>query len=317
MNTKGLSKAECNFLRGVAALFVIIAHYCQWYQVHTDAGFFCMLLSKLGRYGVSVFFALSGYGLMCSVKKGIDNGFLFRRLKNVYLPYLIVTGLIHMLDGTKWSGEFVFRWLLAVDSWFVMVIIIFYALFYFVWKYCKNKMMIMWLGILVISLLIGLCTKDSTWYSCNFSFGIGIFIKKYEFEFSDFVKKNHFWWFVIISVCFCASAVLYMTAMNKNQIVYICFKITASVLWTGLVLSVALFVKFRWGRVISSLGEASLECYLVHSFVISVIEEKLVFTKKIGYLGIYFISFLTSVIAAYLIHSIYNFLVLKLERGKA
>lgn len=60
MNAEGLTREECSFLRGAAALFVVVAHYCQWYGAQTDAGILCILLSKLGRYGVSIFFALSG-----------------------------------------------------------------------------------------------------------------------------------------------------------------------------------------------------------------------------------------------------------------
>lgn len=48
---KELSKKESEFLRGIAALLVVVAHYCQWYSLHTQAGMICMLLSKLGPMG--------------------------------------------------------------------------------------------------------------------------------------------------------------------------------------------------------------------------------------------------------------------------
>lgn len=308
MNAEGLTREECSFLRGAAALFVVVAHYCQWYGAQTDAGILCILLSKLGRYGVSIFFALSGYGLMCSAAKGIDVSFLSRRFQNVYVPYLFLTGIIRLFDGTEWGFGAAARWALAIDSWFVFVILLFYILFYFVWRYCKNKMFLIWAGILLISAALGVCTKDSAWYSCNFSFGIGIAVKAYESQFAVFLKKYRFFPLIFLFVCFGGSAVIYMLAMNGNQAIYIGFKILASVFWTLFVFSLAVQIKFAYGKYIRRLGEASLECYLVHPFVLAIVEQSVSFGKKWEYLGIVCISVVCSIIISCFLHKTYSVL---------
>lgn len=85
MITRGVSM----FLRGIGTLLVILAHYSQWYVMVEGSNIIWYLLTKLGRYGVAVFFLVSGYGLVFSAKKGVTTEWIIRRVMHVYFPYLV------------------------------------------------------------------------------------------------------------------------------------------------------------------------------------------------------------------------------------
>lgn len=87
-----LSRAECNILRGLAILGIVLHNYCHWlgpivkeneytydqhnvdvlHQVlsHPDGCLPIHLLSFFGHYGVPVFLFLSAYGLVCKYEHG-------------------------------------------------------------------------------------------------------------------------------------------------------------------------------------------------------------------------------------------------------
>lgn len=67
---KMISKNASMFLRGIGTFLVILAHYSQWYLTMADGNNIWQLLSKTGRYGVAIFFVVSGYGLVFSVRGG-------------------------------------------------------------------------------------------------------------------------------------------------------------------------------------------------------------------------------------------------------
>lgn len=256
---------------------------------------------------MSIFFAVSGYGLICSAKKELDISFITRRLFNVYFPYLLIEIVVNIVNGREWNLLNLLYLLLGLDAWFVFVILLFYLIFYLVWKYCERKLFLMWIGILLVSMLLALCTEDSTWYSSNFAFGVGIVVNVYYKQFANLVSRYRVLWFSMLTACFAGSAVIYMLAMNKNQILYIGFKVLASVLWAVLVLSCVTQVKMQYGKVIKILGNASLECYLLHPMILTVIGNKM--NEPMAAVVV---SILTSVVVACVIHYLYRILLARI-----
>ena len=169
----------------------------------------------------------------------------------------------------------------------------------------------MWIGIALVSVILAIWTKDSMWYSCNFSFGIGMIFKAYEAVFLNSIKKHRLFWLAVLLSGFAISAVIYMTAMNKSITIYIGFKVLASIFWTCLVLCVALQRSLAHGKYIRLLGEASLECYLLHPFVLASLEKVSYPKNAEESMAIALLSIAVSVIAAYVFHVFYKKMVLQ------
>ena len=86
-------------LRGIAIFLVLISHYAVWIGEIFHSDLLEYGLGRFGVYGVDLFFAVSGYGLVKSVgKKRINGAFLWKRFKTVYLPYLLIVGLIYLVE---------------------------------------------------------------------------------------------------------------------------------------------------------------------------------------------------------------------------
>ena len=94
-----LTKEQSLMLRGIAIFLVLISHYAVWIGEIFHSDLLEYGLGRFGVYGVDLFFAVSGYGLVKSVgKKRINGTFLWKRFKTVYLPYLLIVGLIYWIE---------------------------------------------------------------------------------------------------------------------------------------------------------------------------------------------------------------------------
>ncbi len=269
-----ISKETSGLIRAVAMLMVVTAHFSQWYTKAADAGVVVGLLTKLGRYGVAMFFAISGYGLVSSALNGLDRSYFKKRLANVYLPYLVLSFLIRLFTADKWSFRELCLWLGGCDAWFVSVILVFYIIFYFCWKYCRHKIGAVALGVAAVSLLLAVTVGDEVWYSSNFSFVVGICVKVYEDEIVSFLTKCKAICLIALGGGFLGSAAVYMVMADRNFWLFIICKILASVLWASLCMSIFLVYDPRWAvRLhIDALGKVSLECYLLHRFILHLME---------------------------------------------
>lgn len=86
-------------MKGMAALLIVFSH-AHFYS--TDLGLL-KLFKPFGFIGVSLFFFYSGYGVMCQYISNVKylNGFLLKRFRSVYIPYLIATLMYTFLFGTR------------------------------------------------------------------------------------------------------------------------------------------------------------------------------------------------------------------------
>ncbi len=262
------------FMRGIGTLLVIFAHYAQWYLTMEDGNIVWQLLSKVGRYGVAIFFLVSGYGLVLSAKKGLNVGWVRRRIFNVYIPYLCIEGLIHLLEKKQWSLNGVIRYIFAMDAWFIFVIVIFYLVFWAVWKLCERRIFWMAVGVTVISVALAVTMKDSVWYASNIAFLVGIMAGEYDEEIAVWFragKNRKMFCTIVLFVAFLCSGGVYTFYTEKSQMIYIVGKIIASALWSLFLLFLFSNQK-KTDRLTVRIGAASMEAYLIHIFVLQRME---------------------------------------------
>ena len=305
-----LSKQLSNSFKGVAVVLVLTAHCAQWYTMYASTNTVIGLMTKLGRYGVSIFFMVSGYGLVCSAERGIDRNFFIRRLRATYIPYIIIEIIAFFLKGVTWNLKRLSRLLLGMEAWFITVIMLFYILFYLGWKYSKHKILVIETGICIISILLAVIFKDSLWYSSNIAFGIGIIVKVYEKRFITFISKGWGIKTILLMVWFICSGVIYMFAMDRNQIRYVFFKIMAAAAWVVLLLALSVKGRRNQGNLLGKLGKISLECYLIYPYVFDMsVRSKLPMVGTIVVRIIYVLGL------SCLWHFIYGMFIKRQQRG--
>lgn len=135
-NENNLDRDHTDALRGFLCILIVLDH-C---SLLTGSGYSVILLKRVGPYIVAMFYALSAYGLLASYKKnGFSlKGYWKKRLLSTIVPYLIFYSAAIVL-------QFVFKENLSVKaillsfvnghplvrySWFIITIIVFYAIFY-------------------------------------------------------------------------------------------------------------------------------------------------------------------------------------------
>lgn len=126
----------------IAAIAVVVCHLFTFYMHHPAWA----AESQFGSLSVSIFFFLSGYGLMCSYslkgKKYLE-GFCIHRISKIIIPlltaYIIYIPILRLINHTGGIIEAIQRLFssnpLLPYSWYVTEITLLYLLFYLVMRF--------------------------------------------------------------------------------------------------------------------------------------------------------------------------------------
>ena len=261
------------WFRGIAIVLVIASHYAEWWAwfLYTEgkAEDFRLALSKLGVYGVNIFFLFSGYGLTKAAEhKEIDGSFISRRIQAVYIPYLVIIGIIQMLSGGFDSFSGFVRFLCGHDYWFMVVIFLFYIGFILIWQVQKNPHMRTLIFLLYTFAIIQVLydkNMQSFWYVSNLAFALGIALGTYETGCSRVPLPVRIL-LIPILLAFTVYYELYMdkTGMTPEQILNL--QMVNTVLWTTQIACIASLIPWH-EHIFGALGKRSLHLYLVHTFI--------------------------------------------------
>lgn len=267
-----LTKEQSLVLRGIAIIMVILSHYAEWYTDILTNEAFRYGLTRLGVYGVNIFFLASGYGLVKSVsRKKIGWGFLWNRVKNTYLPYLLIAGLIELYAGGIHTAEGWYKFLTGHDYWFIQNILLFYVIFFVVYKVTRKE----WLRMVLLAAalfcyswaLVSLGRADF-WHISNLSFMIGILLAQYE---KKLLRGANFAY--PLQLILLAAGMVWVTVSGmENRTVHqeltaaIRSGVIASGIWALFCAQAAgLFEKAA--GFLAPAGKISLELYLSHMFI--------------------------------------------------
>jgi peptidoglycan/LPS O-acetylase OafA/YrhL len=122
---------------------------------HLDGLYPYAAMSTGGQLGNSLFFMLSGFGLVSSyLKKGDSFGsWLTRRLSRIYPPVFVVTFGAALVTGAflDWNpGDFAQHLIWPTEYWFVAAIVVFYVPFYWFMRMGSGRLFIL----LILALFI-------------------------------------------------------------------------------------------------------------------------------------------------------------------
>lgn len=259
-------------LRGIAIFLVLISHYAVWIGEIFHSDLLEYGLGRFGVYGVDLFFAVSGYGLVKSVgKKRINGTFLWKRFKTVYLPYLLIVGLITVYDGgilgmTGWVS-----FLTGAEYWYIRNILVFYLAFYVVYRLSDRSWVRMLLMAVCLTAYSGLLIWQGRalfWYISNVTFLFGMLLAQYE---RQLLKAAEFLYPLQLLALAVGMYFVIKTELTGYTVIppleeKIRSGLLAGLIWTYLMVQVCAFLheKNRW---LEAVGSFSLELYLCHMFV--------------------------------------------------
>lgn len=265
--------------RGAFALAVLLHHLAQ----KTSGGIIMRYMSNAGCYTAAFFFFLSGYGLQKSNLRGENykKGFLIHRLPKIVIPYAVATAAFWALRfalGKHYSLKNVLDGILTgnpIDaySWYVIVIIEFYIVFWLLMVVSgKKKLPVIAGEALWYFAFMLYCRKmklGGWWYTSAHLLVVGSIWASYEEQILKLRNKLYwpllaFSWLGFILTCFFPDALMSIISFRGMGAVLI---LLAPVFFT--VALTLTCMKLKIGNPVTKfIGEISLEFYLAQGFAI-------------------------------------------------
>lgn len=272
----GLTQERCLPVRGFFALVVMGHHVAQQTQ---DGRLFHVLL-YCGIYAVSVFFFLSGYGLMHQVMTRPDYSrrFFLRRaipIAALGLLALLLFIPVYALDGVLIGLPVLFRMLFAADPyliilWYVLVILGFYAAFGLCLRLLRSHpgrltaaVTVLW----IIFVILGLqCGIGQWWFNTGHLLLVGMLWAENEERIMSAISSP-VWYAAVLGLCAVGFLLLFtgfdrIYALYPTPVMRYGIQAAGCLLFTlGVVMTM---YKLRFGNpILSALGRISFEIYVL------------------------------------------------------
>jgi peptidoglycan/LPS O-acetylase OafA/YrhL len=264
-------------IRGLLAFLIVLFHIGQRFY-DTPIGIF----SSSGRTTVSVFFFISGYGLMTSYRKkgkAYLSNFFKRRLCKL-LPLFVVLTLacaiyscIVMHHSVSEIANNFSRGVVPLpNSWFMYVILYQYVAFYLACKIGRSR--VQWVVITAILTLVSMAGMymahwNDWWWMSQPSFVFGMTVAAYWDEFRMLLSK---YTFAMIS-----STLIVMSIGIINGRLTLIPESVTRFLFPNLMPLLVVFMVSAYGSAINRItnfcGKISLEIYLIHGLVIMTVDH--------------------------------------------
>ena len=261
-------------LRGLSAIEITLGHI----GIATQS-IFLFPNRKAGILFVGIFFFLSGYGLIYSLKnkENYISNFFRKRFFKIFLPaytvYMIVLFIKLFILQIPFEKDEIVKYIIGYHfadgaNWYIVELIVMYALFQICYKYFQihyaNYIL------LTISLLFVLgafaAGLDNPWYGSTLCFNIGLFYGEYKEKINDFFWKN-FWIKNIFCMGIMLAGILGFFLEDKSFWGNVLFRSIASTFWILWLISSLQRINFS-SKLCNFLGSFSYEIYLIHPVVI-------------------------------------------------
>ncbi len=269
-------KKNSGWFKGFAIIMVILSHFAEWWSwFYAEEGTRELIrdgFSRLGPYGVAIFFLFSGYGLAKSAGNiRIGGKFIAKRIVSVYIPYLIMVVLIDLLSGGLKDLEDVLDLFYGQDFWYMTVLFSFYLAFMGIWFVITNRhvraffMVVFTYG---YSNYLYRAGEHDFWYISNIAFAIGVLCALYE----PFVKKGMDKLGILLTVISGMGSIavvysaLFIEHVWEEPLEEIWSRIIAVTIFTIFIACFAAVWKW-YDSVLILIGKYSLYFYLSHTFL--------------------------------------------------
>ena len=260
INNSFFEKEQSKVIKGICCIIVFLVHVP---KEHGNA-----IQDAIGSFGyicVTIFFLLSAYGLKYSInnKKDYLKHFLRNRILAIYIPFVIANTLWQLLgfeDGIDILA------IIGINSFsFIGELIIFYLLFYIIYKNIDNKKadFIMIGATLVISIVS--YVFQIGWFVECLGFAYGIILYNKENNINSFLETDYIKKILVEIVVSIILGILYIKLKNVIIINYI-LKILLGISIISLIICLLRKIKIN-NKILSFLGNISFEIYLLHDMI--------------------------------------------------
>ena len=258
-------KTESNYIKGVAAMMVLLAHAQNYLETNSVKASALKPFAVFGGVGVLLFFLLSGYGIF----KGYANKqptirYWKNRLINVAIPAICIS-VLSATVLSYCSGKTMTFSVLAKDvlmnQWYVNVMLVEYLVFYVCWSLCRGNHR----RLLVLSVLLSMSAGTvflkmglpARWYNGILLFPTGMILAEYEDWIIAWNRKIKWIVLTFSAAMFCITGILFTTL--KGQLAGDLLKTLSGIcLSLSVVMLIALFEVGN--RVMECIGKRSLFC---------------------------------------------------------
>lgn len=301
------SKSKSDLLKVCAIFFVVTAHYYRYVNNSSCFSFFY----HFGFYGAALFAFLSGWGVYYSYeKKGFYEFWMVKKLVNIYIPFLLIQILANMfIYHSKFNfSEIIGVFFVKNDGvmWYIPYIMIFYSIFYIIFKLrvSENEKIAIFTSVVIFQILVGILLDiPSNWYTSSGALASGVissrFLKKYVS-----LKKIFFIFgvFLIVSVLelYVKQVLFISNLLTTISGSFFCIIIYALVSGNEIIESTSIVKVF-----VSSFAKISFWVYMIHNKVFYY------FTDNGSYLLVPLI--ILSFFISYVFKYVYEFLKTKLS----
>ena len=286
INKDYLSIKNGNVLRGLFAIVVVFHHLAQ----RMESGTIFQCFKHVGYLAVSVFFFLSGYGLQKAfiTSENYKKHFLSKRLSKIIIPYMIVVviyWICYSIMGDALSLRSILESMMkgspfVSNSWYIICICNFYIAFWIFMTMTKNQfdlmvfLAIIWYGFYVF--YCRLLGYGAWWYNSTHLLVGGMYWAIHERDIIFFVKK---YYTNVFSLVFIGFLFTYISGFMVDTWLSMILKMLSSVLFVVTVILISLKIKVKDG-IFGILGSISMELYLIHGLVISVLRSDIIFIRN-------------------------------------
>jgi peptidoglycan/LPS O-acetylase OafA/YrhL len=262
-----------SLLKFISILQIMVCHYDQSFPL--GQAFRIVLFP--GCISVSIFFFLSGYGLMEStlLKNTSNWSFIKQRFLRVLIPLLVVNGLLYTILCGIFTLKFSLNTLLyrTFDNWFVQVILIFYLFFLASFKLGKTKieksLWIFGFTIGYVYLAWFVVKLPSPYVNAIIAFPMGCFYALFRKDIAEKLKDKY--WILLLYGIIMLIAFLGINHVKFLIIreIFYCIAINITLVMLNIFLLNSYSFKNQYLiKTITILGVLSYEIYLVHPWII-------------------------------------------------
>ncbi len=321
--TDYLSKNNTNSIKGFFAVLVVLCHI--WGRIAADVNTGNFVIANLGRLfsimgyiSVSIFFFISGYGLMLQYKeKGREyvKKFPKRNLLSLYVINIILIvaySLFYFCLENTFSlkifiQSFLFGATIISNGWYLQAILLFYLAYYLIFMLIRSdnmKLIVLAVFLMVYCIICGVFLKlSSTWYECSFTFVLGMIWYNYRAKIDNFVKKKSryaicliFSFILFFVSCFCSLAL----SLGGIEVV---LKIFSTIVFCIFVMLITMKIKVK-NVITAFLGALYLEIYVLQGFFLTLFKSNILDIHNPLLYGLTIMA--CTILTAYILHPLFQ-----------
>lgn len=308
-NESGLDRNHTTAIRGLLCVLIVLDHS----SLLTGLGYSASLLKRAGPYVVCLFYALSAYGLLASYEKNGYSlkGFWKKRFTGTILPYLLlylVAIAIRLLVKEQVTVKsvllsFVNGHPLVLYSWFILTIVVFYAVFWLAALLAKRDIALLTVLISFALMAYVFAARklgyEEFWYNAAWGFPLGLVWQRRQ-KHAAAVFHRHPWVYLAI-----AGAVSFWWIAIAEYFFWFGYLSRLCATLSISVFVLLLMFKLKIGNPVLRLwGRCSLEIYLIHGLLVTALTAFLTPTEQpYLFVGLLLIG---TILSAWGFHSVYT-----------